>query len=103
MIPSSVLSLAASGILGIGQFLAGPLELPGTGVGVGFAVGLGDADGGELDAVEAAVGDAPVDSTGSALPLQPAAVSTSTPEQKTSMTFLNFANMPAAYDSVGVN
>ncbi|GAA1858184.1 hypothetical protein GCM10009715_02160 [Paeniglutamicibacter psychrophenolicus] len=101
--PASDFFIAASGILGTGQFFAGPLELPGTGVGVGFAVGLEETGGGEFVAVVVGAGDDLVGSTGSALPPQPAAVRTSAPEQKTSMTFLNFANMPTAYDSVGVN
>jgi len=79
------------------------LELAGTGVGVGFAVGLGDDVGGELLAVAVGVGDVPVDSTGAALPPHPAVARRSAPELKTTMTFLVFANMPTAYDSVGVN
>ena len=70
------------------------------GLGVGFAVGLGDGVGDELVAVAVATEDELV---GSALPVHPAAASSSAPEEKTTMTCLVFVNMPEAYDSVGVN
>ncbi|GAA1859449.1 hypothetical protein GCM10009715_03720 [Paeniglutamicibacter psychrophenolicus] len=101
--PASDFFIAASGILGTGQFFAGPLELEAIGFGDGFAVGLGDTLGEEVEDVAVGVEGEIVGSTGSALPPHPAAASRSAPELKTTMTFLVFANMPLAYDSVGVN
>jgi hypothetical protein len=89
--------------LGTGQFLAGPLELAGTGEGDGFVVGLGDAGGGELTAVAVEAGEELEGSAGEAFPVHPAAASKMAPELKTMMTCLIFVNMPETYDSVGVN
>ncbi|GAA3323511.1 hypothetical protein GCM10017711_11600 [Paeniglutamicibacter sulfureus] len=73
------------------------------GLGVGFAVGLGDGVGDELVAVAVETEDELVGSAGTALPVHPAAASSSAPEEKATMTCLVFVNMPEAYDSVGVN